>query len=284
MTTIDNAITHPAPARPRNRKHGAATLALACALACLTIHGLAACGAVSPDSPSEVVARVGPQPITKGMINQWMTPIAGEDYYAVTTHPAPSGLVAEPADYPACVTALKKLTPIRGQGKPQPQQTSSDLNTRCHNLYQAIRYQTTTFLVGSYWNMQFASRHGVSVSTQEVQQLLKRELGTTQERQSYIESHRRTLAEQLFDLKLELLQQHLLNKAKTLGKLGYRKLLNEVQTSHPQATCNAEYIVEHCKGFKAPGGYPGLPPAVQFQEIGRWRLETSHGFTGTPVQ
>jgi hypothetical protein len=284
MTTIDNATNHRTPPQGRNSKHGANTVVLVCALACLALLGLAACGSSSPDSPSEVIARVGPQAITKGMINQWMTPIASEDDYAETTHAAPTGLVAEPANYPACVTALKKLAPIPGQGKPQPQQTTSDLESRCHNLYEAIRYQTTTFLVAAYWNIQFAVRHGARVSSQEIQQLLKRQLGTTEERQNYIQSHRRTLTEQLFDLKLELLQQQLLNKAKTLGKPGYLKLLAEVQASHPQATCNPQYTVEHCKGFKAPGGYPGQPPAVQFQEIGRWRPDTSHGFTGKPVQ
>jgi hypothetical protein len=283
MTTIDTATTHPAPARHRNSKHGAAALALACALACLAMLGLVGCGSGSPDSPSEVVARVGLQLITKGMINQWMTPIAGEDYYAVTTHPAPSALVAEPADYPACVTALKKLIPIPGQGKPQPQQTSSDLNTRCHSLYQAIRYQTTTLLVGSYWNMRFVARHGDSVTSEEIGQLLKRELGTTQERQSYIESHRRTLAEQLLDQKLKLLQQHSSTKPKPSANQATSNSSAKYKPPTHKSPATPEYIVEHRKGFKAPGRYPGLPPAVQFQEIGRWRPETSHGFTGHPV-
>jgi hypothetical protein len=87
----------------------------------------------------------------------------------------------------------------------------------------------------------------------------------------------------LFHLKIQLLDEKLLQKAKAGGTPAYLKLSKEVEASNPPATCNPGYIVEHCKGFTPPEHYPGLSPAVQLQEIARWRPETSHGFTGQPA-
>lgn len=229
------------------------------------------------------MVQVGRNAITNTVLNQWMTSVVGEDFYAVSTHQAPTGLVSEPPNYPACVAALKRIEPIPGEGRPQPQPTLAELRSRCHQLYQAIRYQTLTFLVASYWTIDFASSHGIKVIDQEVQQQLKRlkaeQYPKEAEFQRYLADKRRILSEELFDVKLELLQRKLLRKAQTDGKFA-----QEIKRANATATCRVGYVVEHCKQFKSPGGYPGSSPAVQLQEIARWRPETSHGFTGVPVK
>jgi hypothetical protein len=238
--------------------------------------GLAGCGGGS----GETVAQLGRQTITKVMINQWMAPTIEEDFYAVATHPAPPRLVSEPANYPACVTALKRITPIPGGQPRQPQPTTANLENRCHALYQAIRYQTTGYLIGSYWLIAFAEAHGLKVTEQEIQAKLA---PNKQELQASLTAHHLTLPQQLFRLKLQLLQNKLLEPAFAQGKAALATITTAMKTSTITATCQAEYIVEHCRQYKTPGGYPGKPPAVQLQEIARWRPETSHGYTGQPL-
>jgi hypothetical protein len=258
--------------------------AVGMAVAWLAVAGLAGCGG---SDPAANVAKVGRHTITRALINQWMAPTIGEDYYSVATHEAPLGLVGEPANIPACVDALTKIEPVPGEGPPQPKPTASDLKTKCQQLYEAIRQQTTAFLVGAYWNIDFDASHGITATSQELQQQLK--IFETQhypnpgELNTYLASQHRTLPQLLFHLELQLLSEKLLQKAKAGGPPAYTKLTKEIEASNPPAACSPGYIVEHCKGFKAPEHYPGLSPAVQIQEIARWRPETSHGFTGQPA-
>jgi hypothetical protein len=242
---------------------------------CLASVGLAACGGGSSSSHSDPLAQVGHYTITKAMIGQWMMPMVGEDFFSILTRTAPAGLVAEPADYPACVAALKTLTPIPGSGSSQPQPTDAELEGRCEKLQQAIRYQALTFLVNSYWNINFAASHGITATSREVEEQLQRakvtEYPTQAQLENYLTSRHRTLQQQLFELKLELLQEKLLHKASAGGQQAASALASELEAQTSPATCSAGNVVEHCKGFKPPGSYPGLPPAAQLQEIAQWR-------------
>jgi len=252
--------------------------------ACLASVALAACGGASHDG---AIAQVGHYTISKALISQWMTPTAGGDFFAVFGREAPSGLVAEPADYPACVTALKTLTPIPGSESPVPQPTRGDLESRCRQLHDAVRYQTLTFLVNAYWNIDFAASHGISATSSEVHEELQRakttEYPAPGQLQNYLASRRRTLQQQLFELKLELLQEELLQKASTGGKQAALTLAAEAQSESDPASCSSGNIVAHCKGFKPPAEYPGRPPATQLEEIARWRPapRTASPSTGT---
>jgi hypothetical protein len=267
-------------------RHGAAALlvrsATLCAVAWLAVVGIAACGTGSHDDPA--IAQVGKYTITKSLLDQWMTPTIGEDFYAVMSRQAPVGLVAEPADYPACVTTLKKLTPVPGDGPARPQPTAAELDRRCRQLYEAIRYQTLTFLVKAYWSINFAASHGITATTSEVQHQLERveaiQYSAPGQLKNYLTSHSRTLQQQLFELKLELLQEKLLHKALASGEHAALAVAAEAQGQSSPASCGAGDIVEHCKGYKAPGGYPGPPPSTQLAEIARWRPpEPSHTTT-----
>jgi hypothetical protein len=252
-----------------------------CAAVCLAAVGIAACGGGDHDP---AIAQVGSFTITKSLLDQWMVPTVGEDFYAVTSRQAPVGLAAEPADYQACVTTLKKLTPIAGDGPPQPQPTVSDLEGRCRQLHEAIRYQTLTFLVKAYWSINFAASHGVTATGSEVQQQLERvkaiQYPAPGQLQNYLTSRRRTLQQQLFDLKLGFLQEKLLHKALASGTHAALALAAEAQSQSSPASCGHGDVVEHCEGYKAPGGYPGPPPSTQLAEIARWRpSEASHTTT-----
>jgi hypothetical protein len=253
---------------------------------CIAVTVLAACGG-GGGSPSETVAQVGGYAITKTMLNQWMTEKVGEGYYEIATHRVPLGLVSEPADYPACVASLKAITPIRGERQPQPQPTVAQLMSKCKELYQAIKVEALTFLVSSYSSINFDAAHGVKVSDAEVQQELKRikaELYPSESQfQQLLVSRRRTLSQELFIVRLDLLQQKIEKKLQSDSPRLYAVLLREAKNATASASCHPGYVVEYCRGYDSPKTYSTSTPAVLLEEIARWRPETSNGFTGVPI-
>jgi hypothetical protein len=114
-----------------------------------------------------VIARVGGHTITPALLNQWMQYQVGEGYFLAGRRQAPTGLVHEPANYPACVAALEKLGP-------PPAETPTSLRTRCSRLYQTIRKATLAFLISSYWASDFAAAHGVTITSAELKAELQR--------------------------------------------------------------------------------------------------------------
>lgn len=253
---------------------------------CLAAAALAACGS-SGDPSSGVVAQVGGYAITKTMLNQWITEKIGEDYYEVSTHESPPRLVSEPADYPACVASLKAITPIPGEGRPQPQPTVAQLTSRCKELYQAIKTQAIAYLVSSYWSLNFDADHGIKVTNEELQQKLKQikaeRYPTEAEFQQLLTTRRRTLAQELFIIELDLVQQKLGKKLKNESPQLTAAYIREAKSAASSASCHPGYVVEFCKGYKAPQTSAAETPSVLLEEIARWRPETSHGFTGVPV-
>ncbi len=257
---------------------------------CLAVTVLAACSSSSSsgDPSNETVAQVGGYAITKAMVNQWMTEKVGEDYYEVATHESPPRLVSEPADYPACIASLKAIAPIPGEGKPQAQPTVAQLTSKCKELYQAIKTQALAYLVSSYWSINFDADHGIKVTGEEVQQKLKQiraeRYPTEGEFQHLLTSMRRTLSQELLIVKLDLLGQKLEKKLQNGGPQLSATFIREAKSAATSASCRPGYVVEYCKGYKAPQTTSAAStPAVLLEEIARWRPETSHGFTGVPV-
>ena len=255
---------------------------------CFAVTVLAGCG--GSNGSSETVAQVGGYAVTKAMLNQWMTEKVGNDFYEVATHEAPPRLVSEPANYPACIASLKAITPIPGKGRPQPQPTVAQLTQKCEELYRGIKEQALTFLVSSLWTTNFDAAHGMNVSEAEVRHRLKRrtveQYPKQGEFQQLLKSRRRTLSEELFILKMDMLQEKLEKRYLDHGKQSTATLIREAESPAYAASCDAGYIVEHCKGYKPPkerfASHVSLP-SVLLEEVARWRPETSHGFTGVPV-
>lgn len=233
--------------------------------------------------------QIGGYTITRAALNQWMTEKLGEDYYEVAAHEAPPRLVSEPADYPACTAALKAITPIPGKGRPQPQPTTAQLTSKCKQLYQGVKEQALIYLVSSYWNMNFEAHHGIKMTDEEVQQGLKRIAAERYpkegEFQRVLVSRRRTLSQELFQVRVELLQQKLEKKLRNGDPQLAATLVREAKSAAAGADCRPGYVVEYCKGYKAPASAPSnaRAPIVLLEEIARWRPETSRGFTGVPV-
>jgi hypothetical protein len=253
-------------------------LALAVALAVLLLTG---CG--SSDQSKVPVAQIGPYTITKGLLNQWMIEKAADDFYEVATHPAPPHLVSEPANYPACLATLEKITPTPGHPD------ATELMRKCRELYEGIKTQAMAFLVGSYWSFNFFAHHNINITPQETQQAFKQikkeQYPTETGLQTLLHNRGRTLDQQLFIIKNDVLQRKIEKILK--NKPQATQLLNEAKTTENTANCKPQYTVKYCKNYKPPTNkYPTTTtgaPVVLMEEIARWNPETSHGFTGTPV-
>jgi hypothetical protein len=218
--------------------------------ACLAAGLLTACGGGSSD---EVVANVGSATITKAEIKHWMSTLAGGDYYEVSrNHTVPAGLVSEPADYSTCVDNLRaavgSVAPITT--KPSP----SLLLSKCRQLYTALKQQAATFLVEANWLTGVAEREGLSASDQDVKQLFaeikKQEFTTERKLRQFLAGNRRSLADELFVVKLDVLRQKLQKKLVDGGKQAQRKVVEDGQVVTSNTTCRPGYVVAHCKQYK----------------------------------
>jgi hypothetical protein len=237
----------------------------------------AAAGAVTQASsatplPPGMVALVGTHAVTRAMLAQWMAEQIGEDYFLASGGRVPARLVSEPADYPACIALLAAAGRAAGV-------TGGQLRETCEKLYRAIRLQALEYLVSSYWAVDFGAAHGVTVSATEV----ARGLGQFKaarypkqgELQGVLESRTRTLAQELFIFKNDLVSRKLLPKLTAGGTSG--ALAKEAVSDAETATCPREYVVEHCKGYSTSPATPVHPSAaVMLEEIARWRAQAPH--------
>jgi hypothetical protein len=235
-----------------------------------------------PQIGQQVIATVDGQQITRAMILQWMRERLGELYYEVSTHEAPPNLVAEPANYPACLATLKELTPIPGEGPRQPIPTTSQLQKKCEQIEERFKADALAYLLSSYATIHFAKTHRISVTNAEVEHKLAqskaRKYPAPQAYQQLLTSRLRTNTQELFLLENDLIQEKLETKIKAPGGT---KLLEEAVAATPNAQCRPEYIVEGCQHYKPPTTPTTTPVgSVLLEEIARWRPQTSHGFTG----
>jgi hypothetical protein len=241
--------------------------------------------------PAGVVAQVGDTQITEPVLAQWMLETVAGDFYAISSHLAPPHLVAEPANYPACVTELKKLTPIPGEGPPQHQPTPAQLLKRCRELYETVKKQALGYLVNSYWSKAYDANHGIQITPTETEQGLKR-VHTEQYSKpgaytQMLTNTGRSPSQEQFIIENELLNQKVTAKLIDEGEKAATAFNKEATHTANNANCRPTDIVAHCKGYKPPKEEfshtnKGAPDLL-LEEIARWRPETSHGFTGQPI-
>lgn len=249
------------------RPHRAIPALIALCLAIAACGGGGSTVASSEDTaqlPSENdVAQVGRHVITRSLLNTWMTVDLATDYYEATKRQVPAGLVSEPANYPACARALEG---VAAKSKTQPLPSAASLKSKCEVLYQAIKQQTLTFLVGSYWNINFDTSHGVNVSDAEVARKLAavraKEYPKPGQFEESLRLRRRDMAEEQFIAKIDLLQAALKSR---LSNKAEPELEAQLGSANDDAICRAEYVVKHCKESGAV--YTGPSPATLAQEI-----------------
>lgn len=214
-------------------------------------------GSVSGDA----LAQVGGTAITRADLNHWMATLSAGDFYEVSrNHRVPASLVSEPPNYAACVTSLEAAAASarRAQAKtasPATKQSAAQLLTKCRQLYVALRLQTVAYLVNAYWTIGVMGDLGVRASDADVHRLLEeiktREYPRPGEFERFLAATRRSLADELLVVKLNVLSQKLQQKAHTEGiKPLARKLSEAGRRWTAKTTCRPGNVVPHCRQFR----------------------------------
>lgn len=248
----------------------------------LALLGMSACGGgrgaagVSHANPTggdhsdltgEVVAKVGDTTVTRSELSHWMATLAGGDFYEIGKgHAVPVRLASEPPDYTACVDSLKAAaTKARSKPADSPPPgsavTAAQLLNKCHELYVALRLQATTYVIEGRWLIAVAAALGVRASEAEVQSMLRqvetREYPKPGEFQRYLTNSRRSIADERFVIKLDVMEKRLGKQLKTRAK--QIELLEAGHRVTAETDCRAGYVVPHCRQFKTSKNLPHSP-------------------------
>jgi flagellar motility protein MotE (MotC chaperone) len=274
--------------REVNRVAASIRAITACGVVLLAVLSLAACG--GGGLSGNVIAKVGDEPITKPELEHWMTTMLGGDYYDVTSKVAPAGLLASPPGYTTCMAKLQAIAPKK-EGKPQL--TPEQIKSRCKQIYDAIKEQALNFLINAQINISEGAKTGVKISQSEIDKeltrLRKEQYPKPGALEKYLAEHHRTLADERFLLKLDLLNQKSHPKIlqqMTQGGGGQQAVAKRLAAYTAQIVsktdCRAGYVVARCRQYKPQDDKPyrRRSPASLLLEIGRWQPATSHGFTG----
>jgi len=168
---------------------------------------LAACG---DDVPSNSVASVDGENVTRDQFSRWMSIAAS------TSQPQGTGKVAyTPPDYASCVATKKKTAPKPAKG--QPQQTDAQFKTQCKQEYEGLRDQVMQFLILEKWVTGEAEDQGVSVSAataeKEFEQAKKQSFPKEKDFQDFLKQSGMTLADAKFQVRFNTVYRKLREKA-----------------------------------------------------------------------
>jgi hypothetical protein len=198
--------------------------------------------------PPNAAVMVGTRPITKAMLNRWMAPMVGGDFYESTHLRAPRGLVSEPPNYAACIAA------IRAFGS---KLTAAQITSKCEQLYEQIKEQVLTYLIEAEWSLDRDAEQGVTVSNQEIEAEFKRLevkfFPKEGELQTYLANHEWPLSVELFLIKRDMLYNKLEKKFSENGRKAQfgRFLLDNAKQWTARTTCQIGYLVEQCNDYKS---------------------------------
>ena len=218
-----------------------------------------------------VVAQVGETPITRATVSHWMQTLAGGDYLELShNHTIPSGLVSDPPNYGACVSHLEAA--VSKGGIEVANRAAAQVLPKCRELNQALRIQAVSYLVNAQWTIQLYRENGITASDAEVMQLFKttkaREFPTEAKLKQYLARRHRTLADEMFVLKLDLLSQKIEQILKARGNAEIVALTGPAKKITAQTVCQPGYVVRHCNQFNESAPPPSTPsPAILMEQL-----------------
>jgi len=175
------------------------------ATACLTVAAaiVAGCGA---DVPSNSVAKVGGDTITKAEFNKWLkTAAMGQSQGG-------QAVVPDPPNFTRCVEQHQKQPAQQGAPKPSPAQ----LKTQCKQEFDRLKGEVMQFLIQAQWVQQEAEQRDVEVSDAEVKKSFddqkKQAFPSAKEYQQFLETSGMNEQDILFRVRLDTLQNKLTKK------------------------------------------------------------------------
>jgi hypothetical protein len=173
--------------------------------------------------------------------------------------------VSDPPNYGRCVIALEAVA--AKSSAPGAKETGVKLLGKCHQLYQALRAQATTYLVNVQRTIGIGRDEGVTPTNAEVQRLFDqfkaREFRTDAAFKHYLATSQRSVPDIMVAMRVDVISNGLIKQLSLQGKAKY----NEAEHRWTQKTsCKAGYVVEHCKQYKGGGLYPSTPPPSVLME------------------
>lgn len=240
--------------RPRPRH-----LFLAALAAVLLLLTLSSCGSAGNDSLVHIQGSSAT--ITKPMLDHWMRMTVGNDFRANVGTKAPLGLVSEPANYPQCIEAAKKVIPRTYTGKLKL--SGAEISKKCHQLYQTIKAETLADLLSALWTVREGEEHGITVSDAEVrkafQHFSKEYYKSKAGEQTYLAERHMVVADVLYQIKSGLLNKRLrpsfeaeVKKAGGGERTYARLAIARYNGLIAKTTCKAGYVVLGCRGYREP--------------------------------
>ena len=232
---------------------------LAIALVLLALNGCGSSSSASSTEDSLVHIQGSSASITKATLNHWMNAVVGGDYRAGGPQIAPAGLVSEPANYPACEAAARKIVPKGANG--QLALNDTQIASKCHKLHQAIKEEALTFLLSVAWTVIEGEEFGLKVSEAQLHQEFARyrtvPYPTEADLQKYMGERHEQLSDVLYQLKRNILVREILPKFEAKvkaaggGEATYVRLaLARYKALIAKTSCEPEYVTQGCREFK----------------------------------
>lgn len=248
------------------------------ALVCVFVF-LAGCGGGSGSSGKATVAQVAGTRITRQALDYWMRTLFGEDFVAATEQTVPAGLVSEPANNSKCVSMIEAGMSSSLQGPARP--TSAQLFHKCQMLNVALKAQALAQLISWQQTIQTAASKSIKVTDAEAQQRLeeiqREQFPKPGEWQAYLNERGWTPAVELLRTKLSLLSANLSQQAASGGEKALAAFyVQQHARLKGKTTCEAGYVVEGCREFRAGQQTAGLSPAELSKAIANLKDGVAH--------
>jgi foldase protein PrsA len=139
-------------------------IGLAALAATLLAFALASCG--ESGVPSNSVAKVGDENITKKDFDHWMRIAAISAKGPVEGDKPPAVNIPSPPDYKDCVAEKQKTSPKPPKGQPKP--TDEQFKAQCKQEYEGLRDSVMQLLIQEKWVRGEAEQQGVKVTEAEI--------------------------------------------------------------------------------------------------------------------
>jgi hypothetical protein len=232
----------------------------------------AGCGS---SSESLIHVRGSSATTTKATLDHWMRSWAGQDFRASVGTKGPEGLASEPANYPECVNAAKKVVPRDFSGKLKL--SNAEISSKCHQLYRAIKSQALSFLISQQWTVAEAAEANVKISDALLQKEFVRfrqsRYPTEIDLNRYLAERHMALSDVLYQLKANIIVTRLLprfqaevKKAGGGEKAYVRLALAHYHEMIARTTCKRGYIAPDCSEYHATAS-DEVPPNTILEEF-----------------
>jgi hypothetical protein len=250
-------------------------LALSSIAVGLALLALSGCGS----SDSVVHFKGAPHAsISQATLNHWMGSIVGSDFRTSIAKQGPTGLVSQPADYPRCINSAKLVAPRSMFNQLRLGRTQ--LSRICHELYQSIKAQALSFLIGAQWTKAEAAEERIAVTTADVAHEFAQSRAQRFPTEAYLHKYERerqlSLADLLYQAKLNLLVTKLLPhfqqqvKRAGGGEQAYAKLaLANYKDLLARTNCEKRYVVPGCSEYHGPSGGPTAANVILTELAGK---------------